>query len=106
VMFGPGGTCALTPSPDVACIAGSTGNRVDTVTCANRARHPVTDANGFESLTYTATKAGAHKASVQAAIAPGSTEYTITISVNGAAPAVTGPTFTNYVGGSPACKLP
>lgn len=100
----PGGSCALTPEPDAACLAGSVNRRIDNAACADR--RPITAANGAESATFTATTAGVHTVAVMAMIAPGSTDYSISIAVNGATPVVTGPTAITYVGNSPVCKLP
>lgn len=103
-VVAPGASCAILPVPEAECIASGVPARVANALCPNR--NPVTNANGFESLTFTVANGGVHKISVLAAIAPGTTEYMVTIAVDGAAPAVTGPTSINYIGGSPVCKVP
>lgn len=97
----PDGTCDLSPDPDAACLV----DRYARAPACARAR-PVTGPHGEETITLTAAETGTFVASVLASLAPGSTAYTLTISVDGAAPVVEGPLTATTLDRNVHCKAP
>lgn len=97
----PGGACAVTPSPDVNCLA---ANRVPSgvPTCAYEKNAPFIAGQTSESYTKTAKVTGQHEVDVQAAwVSPasGSVSYHLEIYVNGVQRDISGdaPTSINYI---------
>lgn len=105
-ILAPGQSCTILdpnnpPGTDVPCLAGQTVNA-----CPATNPDPIgTSTAGTLSRTLVATAAGAHKVSVSAELNTASSIFlSLSISVNGATPTVTGPVGTNYVNRGVVCK--
>ncbi|HWH08797.1 MAG TPA: hypothetical protein VNX21_06320 [Candidatus Thermoplasmatota archaeon] len=100
-LLGAGTACNVNPDPDAPCIVDAALREPDCI-----GDRPLTGPHGSETLTLAAPASGAFSAAVVAAAAPGATAYTLTISVAGQAPSVTGPVEASFVDRHLACKVP
>lgn len=111
VLVPPGGSCTV-PLTDVItasdCALYTVNGRTGNPTCADSpSRHPArVGSAGYDVEEARATAAGSWRAVVMFPSGVLQTRYTLTLSVDGQAPSVSGPVTGNWVIGNPACRLP